>query len=391
MEGVTATTIGAEVAKLQGILPEAVINELKNGLLRVHKRKIITRRQLNKIVEMVKQEYISAGVEPGEAVGTVAAQSIGEPSTQMTLRTFHYAGVAELNVTLGLPRLIEIFGVRKIPSTSLMTIYLTEKLAKDKSKAREFARRIEMITVEDVAAQTETDLINMEFVVTLDRARSQREKLIPTKVASILGNELKTDVIVEGHKLRIKPKVPTLANLRRIAEKVKRIQLRGVKNINRVVVRREGPEYVVYTQGSNFAEVLKMPNVDRIRTVTNNIHEIEEVLGIEAARNAIINEIRKTLEEQGLDVDLRHIMLVADMMTADGKIKEIGRHGVAGEKGSVLARASYEVTVKHLLDACIQGKTDRLSGIIENVIAGQPIPLGTGSIKLTMRGNEDWT
>jgi DNA-directed RNA polymerase subunit A" len=388
MAGVSADTIKEEVRKLEGILPLALVKELESSLLRVSKERALLRKQLDEIIEKVKQTYLNAMAEPGEAVGTVAAQSIGEPGTQMTLRTFHYAGVAELNVTLGLPRLIEILDARKTPSTSLMTIYLNEKYAKNKEKAREFAQDIEMTSVEDVASQTETDLINMEFVVTLDRARLQQKGLTPSKVASAVKEALKTEVIIDGYKLRVKPSTPTLSELRRIALKTKGVPLRGIKGINRVVVKRVDDEYVVYTEGSNFAEILRRPEVDQSRTITNNIHEIEEVLGIEAARNAIINEAVKTLEEQGLDVDVRHIMLVADMMTSSGEVRQIGRHGVSGEKASVLARASFETTVKHLLDACIHGEVDRLDGIIENVIAGQPIPLGTGSVELVMRRGE---
>lgn len=388
MAGVSADTIKEEVRKLEGVLPSALVKELENNLLRVSKERAILRKQLDEIIEKVKQTYLNAIAEPGEAVGTVAAQSIGEPGTQMTLRTFHYAGVAELNVTLGLPRLIEILDARKTPSTSLMTIYLNEKYAKSKEKAREFAQDIEMISVEDVASQTETDLINMEFVVTLDRTRLQQKGLTPSKVASAVQEALKTEVVIDGYKLRVKPSTPTLSELRRIAVKTKGVPLRGIKGINRVVVKRLDDEYVVYTEGSNFAEILSRPEVDQSRTITNNIHEIEEVLGIEAARNAIINEAVKTLEEQGLDVDIRHIMLVADMMTSSGEVRQIGRHGVSGEKASVLARASFETTVKHLLDACIHGEVDRLDGIIENVIAGQPIPLGTGSVELVMRRGE---
>lgn len=387
MVGVSADTIRAEVRKLQNVVPDSVVKELEGSLLRVGRERAITHEQLDEIIENVRRTYIDAIVEPGEAVGTVAAQSIGEPGTQMTLRTFHYAGVAELNVTLGLPRLIEILDARRTPSTSLMTIYLTGKLAKDKDRARAFAQDIEMTTVEDVASQTEQDLINMEFVVTLDRARMHRKDLKPARVAAAIrdGLRLKTEVIMEGNKLRIKPETPTPSDLRRIAAKVKGVVLRGVKGINRVVVKMEGNEYVIYTEGSNFAEILSMRGVDQTRTVTNDIREIEEVLGIEAARNAIINEAVKTLEEQGLDVDVRHIMLVADMMTSGGEVKQIGRHGVSGGKASVLARASFEVTTKHLLDASIRGEADKLDGIIENVIAGQPIPLGTGSVELVMR------
>ena len=109
------------------------------------------------------------------------------------------------------------------------------------------------------------------------------------------------------------------------------------------------------------------------------------VLGIEAARNAIVQELNKTLSEQGLSVDIRHIMLVADMMTSEGIVKSIGRHGISGQKSSVLARAAFEETGKHLLHASLRGETDGLNGIIENIIIGQPIPLGTGSVSVTMK------
>ena len=385
MVGVSADTIKTEVRKLQRTVPQSVLNELEDNLLRVEKERAITREQLEEIIRGVEQTYVNATIEPGEPVGTVAAQSMGEPGTQMTLRTFHYAGVAELNVTLGLPRLIEILDARRVPSAALMTIYLKDRYAKNKERARAFAQKIEMTTVEDVVVQTETDLINMVFVITFDRSRMQQKGLTPSGVASAIKGALKVEVNIDGNKLRIRPAVQTMSELRRLAARVRGLPLRGVKGIDRVIVKKEGDEYVVYTEGSNFSEILMMPEVDQTRTVTNNVHEIEEVLGIEAARSAIINETVKTLEEQGLNVDVRHIMLVAEMMTASGEVKQIGRHGVSGGKASVLARASFEITTKHLLDACMRGESDKLGGIIENVIAGQPIPLGTGSVGLAMR------
>ena len=122
--------------------------------------------------------------------------------------------------------------------------------------------------------------------------------------------------------------------------------------------------------------------MDTSRTRTNNISEIAEVLGIEAARNAIIHEVNSTLNEQGISVDARHIMLIADMMCMEGDVKQIGRHGIAGEKESVLSRAAFEVTVNHLLDAAVANEIDELNGVTENVIVGQPIHLGTGDVKL---------
>ncbi len=388
MAGVSAKTVKTEIRELRGELPNPIVDELESSLLRVMKDMAITHSRLKKIVEMVRSAYVSSLVEPGEAVGTVAAQSIGEPGTQMTLRTFHYAGVAELNVTLGLPRLIEILDARRTPPTSLMEIHLKKKLPGNREKARHFAQRIEMVTLEEVVSQTETDLINMEFVVTLDRGRIKKKGLTPGRISSKLRRILKTEVITQGHKLRIKPKAPNPPDLRRMALKAKGVQLGGVKGIDRVVVKAENGEYIVYTEGSNLAKILEMPGVDVTRTTTNNIREVEKVLGIEAVRNAIIKEAVNTLEEQGLDVDVRHMMLVSDMMTASGEIRQIGRHGISGEKASVLARASFEVTVKHLLEACAQGERDKLDGIIENVIAGQPIPLGTGSVELEMARRE---
>jgi len=127
---------------------------------------------------------------------------------------------------------------------------------------------------------------------------------------------------------------------------------------------------------------LEIDHVDRKGTTTNSILEIFEVLGIEAARNAIIHEASRTLEEQGLTVDIRHIMLVADLMTNDGDVKAIGRHGISGRKSSVLARAAFEITSTHLLRAGITGEVDTLEGVVENIIVGQPVTVGTGAVNL---------
>ena len=163
------------------------------------------------------------------------------------------------------------------------------------------------------------------------------------------------------------------------------MKIKGIDGIERVIIRKEpGEGYVIYTEGSNFEEVLKVEGVDPYRTTTNDIQAIARVLGIEAARNMIINEAHDTLLEQGLHVDIRHIMLVADIMTVDGTVRAIGRHGVSGEKSSVLARAAFEITVNHLLRAARRGEVDDLDGVAENIIVGQPIKVGTGAIKLVM-------
>lgn len=388
MAEVTKETVSSKLEEARQELPGKIVEELEEKILEKAESEDISETQINRIIELAKQSYENSLVQPGEAVGTVAAQSIGEPGTQMTLRTFHHAGVAELDVTLGLPRLIEIVDARRTPDNLLMEIHLKEEYAKDREKAREFAEKIEMLKLEDAVTRTETDLINMEFVMNLDREQLQMKDLKPSEVKEILQEELGTEVIAQGFKLRVKPEKPSPPDLRRVVAKAREVQLGGVEGIERVVVKAEEEGYIVYTEGTNLAEILPLPEVDSSRTTTNHVREIEEVLGIEAARNSIINEAVDTLEEQGLDVDIRHIMLVADAMTNTGEIRQIGRHGISGEKASVLARAAFEVTVKHLLKASEKGETDELDGIVENVIAGQPIPLGTGSVELEMSGGE---
>ncbi len=388
MEGVAKETIKSKVDELEDELPPKLLADLENKLVQLSEEKELTQDQIDEIIERTMESYEDSIVQPGEAVGTVAAQSIGEPGTQMTLRTFHHAGVAELDVTLGLPRLIEIVDARRTPDNLLMEIHLKEEYAREREKARDFAQKIEMLTLEDAVTRTETDLINMEFVMNLDRDQLQMKDMKPSDVKEILQDELDTEVIAQGFKLRVKPESPSPPDLRRIVAKAKEIHLGGVEGIERVVVKAEEEGYVVYTEGTNLSEILPMPEVDASKTSSNHIREIEEVLGIEAARNSIMNEALDTLEEQGLDVDTRHIMLVADAMTNTGEIRQIGRHGISGEKASVLARAAFEVTVKHLLQASSRGETDKLDGVVENVIAGQPVPLGTGTVELEMSGGD---
>ena len=384
---VSSSTIKTLVESKASNLPERIKEELLDKLLTYNEKYKLKKAEIEAIIDEVVSEYEKALIEPGEAVGTVTAQSIGEPSTQMTLNTFHYAGVAEINVTLGLPRIIEIVDARKNPSTPIMTVYLDEEHRYDPEKAREVARRIEGTTLESLARSMTLDILNMEFVVDVDPERLEKSGLTMEKIQAKLERSFKSaEIEVGGNTLIIRmKKAKGVSTLRRLADKVKKHRLKGLSGVGKTIIRKEGDEYVIYTEGSNFKQVLKVPGVDPTRTRTNNIHEIAEVLGIEAARNAIIEEITRTMQEQGLEVDVRHIMLVADMMTLDGVVRPIGRHGVVGTKASVLARAAFEITVQHLLQAAERGEVDPLNGVVENVLIGQPVPVGTGIVRLAMK------
>ena len=358
-------------------LTPMLMNQLKQSLAKAG----LTSKGVNKAVVLTAEQYKKALMEPGEAVGIVAAQSIGEPGTQMTLRTFHYAGVKEQNVTLGLPRLIEIVDARRIPSTPIMTIYLTEKYRKNKELTVEIARNIIYTGLETIASAIYEDPVREEIVVELNRSMMEDRAI----TIDYLKNQLEVPhgtFELKGDTIQI---VPTkVENLKKLLGKVPGLYVKGVPDIKRVLVTEERGEWVIRTDGSNLAKVLQVSGVDTSRTTTNNVHEIANTLGIEAARNSLANEAKGVLEDQGLDVDVRHVLLVADMMTSTGEVQQIGRHGISGKKASVLARAAFEITVPNIVEAAVKGESDPLEGVTENVIVGQSIPIGTGLVELYM-------
>ncbi|MBQ2831977.1 DNA-directed RNA polymerase subunit A'' [Methanobrevibacter sp.] len=366
--------------------PDSYIEDLSKAYI----NKDLTDDELRVLIRKLKAAYDRAHVEAGEAVGTVAAQSVGEPGTQMTMRTFHYAGVTELNVTLGLPRLIEIVDARKEIATPTMDIYFDEERRNDEEFVRTLANQIGKSTINDILSDFNLNYGTMEVEAVLDNKKIEEKRLDREEIDAIIQKTFKKSTINNNTIIIPSPKSDKsdskfeIRELRLLADKVRDLQISGIKGIGKVIIRKDDVEWIIHTEGSNLKEILDMDGIDHVRTTTNNIHEIGEVLGIEAARQSIINEAQNTLSEQGLSVDVRHIMLVADIMTSEGIVKSIGRHGISGEKSSVLARAAFEETGKHLLNASIRGEVDDLTGIIENIIIGQPIPLGTGSVGVKM-------
>ena len=374
-----------EEENLDIAFPDSYIEDLAKSYI----RRELTDDELRELIRRLKAAYDRAHVEAGEAVGTVAAQSVGEPGTQMTMRTFHYAGVTELNVTLGLPRLIEIVDARKEIATPTMDIYFDEERRNDEEFVRTLANQIGKSTINDILSDFNLNYGTMEVEAVLDNKKIEEKRLDREKINAAIEKAFKKavingdEIIISSSKDSKSDSKFVIRELRLLADKVRDLQISGIKGIGKVIIRRDD-EWIIHTEGSNLKEILDMDGIDHVRTTTNNIHEIGEVLGIEAARQSIINEAQNTLSEQGLSVDVRHIMLVADIMTSEGVVKSIGRHGISGEKSSVLARAAFEETGKHLLRASIRGEVDDLTGIIENIIIGQPIPLGTGSVGVKM-------
>jgi DNA-directed RNA polymerase subunit A' len=369
--------IKKELTEVEDQLTPMLMDELKQNLA---KAKLST-AGVETVIKSTVEQYKRALMEPGEAVGIVAAQSIGEPGTQMTLRTFHYAGVREQNVTLGLPRLIEIVDARRIPSTPIMTIYLAEEPRKKRESAVKIARSIVYTTLEDLAEAVYEDPVQEEIVVQLNKTMMEDREITLQELKDKIQIQNCT-IKIAGKNIHIKPK--KAETLKKLLDKVSSFYVKGVAGIKRVLVTEEHGEWVIRTDGSNLSKVLEISGIDTSRTTTNNVHEIAKTLGIEAAKNALINEAKGVLEDQGLDVDIRHVMLVADMMTSTGEVQQIGRHGISGKKSSVLARAAFEITVPNIVDAAVKGESDPLAGVTENVIVGQSIPIGTGLVELFM-------
>ena len=366
-------------------LPKRLKDEVYDA---IESRDGVTIEQVNDIAQAVENRYLNTRVDPLDPVGTVSAQSIGEPGTQMTMNTFHYAGVAEIDVTQGLPRLIELVDARKTPDTPMMTVFLEDEYATDRELAHEVVWQIEatkILALGDIS----TNVADMVVSIDLNEDTLEERLITPEEVASIIEDELGVQTTQQGAVIEFGPEQPSYRELLQLVEQLREIVFKGIEDITRVVIRKEqtddGEEFVLYTEGSSFGDVIDIEGVDASRTTTNNIHEVRKNLGIEAARESIIEETMDTLEEQGLDdVNVRHLMLVADIMTNRGEIESIGRHGISGSKESVLARAAFEVTVNHLLDAAIHGEVDDLNGVTENVIVGKPIKLGTGDVDLRM-------
>jgi len=364
-------------------LPKTILDEIE----RVCKQRKFSPNKKKKLIDSVKRIYFSGSFEPGEAIGIVSAQSISEPATQMTMRTFHFAGSVGVQVTLGLPRLIEIFDAKKEPSTPMMTLYLKKKF-NNKSNSESLAERITERKLRAFIKTISLDLTNKKIKISLKQIKKSEFKEIVLKLKKKFK---RLNIKGKNNKISIgaKDKEFTIKDLQRIKKKLLDTCVSGIQDIKNSLVLKEGDDWVIKTFGSNFLKIINFDEIDMTRSYTNNIYEMAKVLGIEATRNAIIKETKSTMEQQGLDIDYRHVMLVADIMTFSGEVKPIGRYGVAGMKPSVLTRAGFEETIKHLVKASVRHEEDNFDAIFDNVMVNQQVPAGTGMFELVAKMGEE--
>ncbi|MEM0277052.1 MAG: DNA-directed RNA polymerase subunit A'' [Pyrobaculum sp.] len=371
------------LAKIQHVLPRPLYAEIENAV------KDLDDERALRLIYRVLRLYLNSLIDPGEAIGIVTAQSIGEPGTQMILRSFHYAGLREFSMARGLPRLIEVVDARRTPSTPLMYIYLKPPHNKSREAAEAVAKKIQQVTLEMLAKEVDVDYISGAITIELDTEQLKYRGLNIKEVEKIVSKARGKDLSISfrGHTITVTLTLPDIFKLRKVRDKILQIKVAGIKGVRKVVLQYDSKadEWFIVTEGTNLEAVLQLEEVDATRTYSNDLHEVEEVLGIEAARALVAQEIKRVLDEQGLDVDIRHMYMVADTMTWSGRLRPIGRHGVVGTKESPLARAAFEVTVKTLIEASVRGEEEAFKGVVESIIAGKYIPIGTGIVRLLMQ------
>ncbi len=367
-------------------MPPKILDDVKNNL-----PDKISDSKVKKILELVYEEYKNSVAEPGESVGLVAAESIGEPSTQMTLNTFHFAGVSEMNVTTGLPRIIEVLDGRAEISTKMMHIHLKSPYSEGKD-IKKIAETIKETTLKEYVKETSIDIADSQMILTLDEAKLSRVGMKSGTIIKVLEKAFAKGYSFKPSKedeniliIKSTSKEDDLNNVYKLKEKLQDIYVNGIKGITQVLPVKKGDEYIIVTAGSNLKDIFKLEFVNPDKTTTNDIFEIEKILGVEAARQATINEVAKVIDEQGLNVDIRHIMLVSDIMTTSGTVLGVNRYGIVKEKPSVLARASFETPIKHIINASQSGEVDYLRSVIENVMINQVVPVGTGLTRLAVK------
>ena len=315
-------------------------------------------------------------INPGEAVGIVTAQSFGEPSTQMALNVFHFAGVAEMQVTAGLPRLIEIFDARKKPSSPKMEISLNKEYNNEKD-AEVFAEKVKEVTLKEVSSEVSINFGSKIIEIKLDKNALKKTHTTIKRIIDKL-TDLKFSVKEKGDLIISNVSEHSFKEIYKIKEKLKDSLISGVKGVKQILIVKKEGKYIIMTLGTNLKDIISLKEVDKDKLLSNDFYEVADVFGIEAARQLIINEINQVLNTQGLDIDIRHLKLAADTITTTGQVKGVTRMGIIAQKSSILARATFETPVKQFVNATIKGSKEKLRSVIENIILNQPVPVGTG-------------
>ncbi|KAJ2703227.1 DNA-directed RNA polymerase III subunit C1 (rpo31) [Coemansia sp. IMI 203386] len=364
----------------------------------VDNKLLVTRTLLAGFLDLCIRKYQRSRVDPGTAVGAVGAQSIGEPTTQMTLKAFHFAGIASMNVTMGVPRIKEIINAAKNISTPVVSC----KLINDKSvsSARIVKGRIERTLLGDIAYSIDEVYtvsscfiavqIDMEVIRKLQLELSLEDicQAISTAPKLKIGSNVHIDRPCKLN-VFVSPKDPKDLHyeLQKLKRALPNIIVHGHPSAQRSVImsKQDGSNrYTLSVEGNSLIEAMTTDGVDGRSTYSNHMMDNLRYLGIEATRSIIIRELSDIFSNYSISIDIRHLMLLGDLMCYKGEILGITRYGIAKMNDSVMMLASFEKTTDHLFDAAVFGKRDMVHGVSERIIMGQQMPVGTGVFKLLL-------
>jgi DNA-directed RNA polymerase III subunit RPC1 len=321
-----------------------------------------------------------------------------------------------MNVTLGVPRLKEIINASKLISTPIITARLEQddnevgarivKAGIEKTTLGEVARYMKEVYSDGqcyISVQLDMNVIeqlqlNVDAFTIRDSILSgTRGQTRPAIIRALGDHHVK---VKDGSDSKLRVYAPsqnksgrsatlppsTYFVVQALKAALPNIIVQGIPSVNRAVINEENKggrrSYHLLVEGYGLSQVMGSPGVDGLRTTTNHIIEVEQTLGVEAARTQIVSEISYIMNAYGIGIDSRHLLLLADVMTFKGEILGITRFGVSKMRESVLMLASFEKTTDHLFDAAVHGRTDAIVGVSECIIMGIPIPLGTGLFKL---------
>src|SRR3989344_1509202 len=249
-------------------LPALILDEIRKEV-----PSSISKEKLKIVLEEVYAAYTTAKINPGESVGLVSAESIGEPGTQMTLNTFHLAGVAEMNVTTGLPRIIEIFDAQKSIKTPTMEIFLKSPHNQIEN-IKKFATLIKETLFRDLALEYSLSIFDQTLKIKMNRPLVEDYGLTVKELVKLIKPKIKKFALEsddESITFLHKGKTEAIKELYSLKEKIRDLKIRGVKGIKQVLPVKRGEEYIILTSGTNLKDVLELPEVDSTRTTCNDV------------------------------------------------------------------------------------------------------------------------
>jgi DNA-directed RNA polymerase III subunit RPC1 len=374
----------------------------------------VSQKALDTFVGLCLTKYTRSQVQPGHAVGATGAQSIGEPGTQMTLKTFHFAGVAGMSITGGVPRIKEIINASAVISTPIIDCVLSNDAVEQ--GARVAKARIEKTYLKDIVEFVEDVWHPNGAYIDMRVNTAQMDKLAleldPSKIIFAIKTHKplkwgKAGTVVTIHGRRIRVQVPDPAtskkrttvkpnkNAKDYFERIHQVKnllpdvvISGYPDCKRAVISKATTKdkvkgyhpFSLAVEGYGMKECMATTGIDFRKTQSNHVMEVKKVLGIEAARTKIIKEIHAVMSS--MDIDPRHMQLLADVMTFKGEVFGITRFGLQKTRDSVLQLASFEKTPDHLFEAAARGKIDTIDGVSECIIMGQSVKLGTGAMQV---------